>query len=124
MTNAERIVEALLNEEDAEEFMQDVGFDAARGGKMFTLANLDRIDGELDEFKRAVIRRTGEIMPALIKRGIVPEDRSFVISRLITYWLADNQYNPKLWDDSWAAIYKRMVNVIRADMGWGRNLNA
>ena len=123
MTQAEHIVSALLSEDDeAAEFMNNVGFDSTQQGKMFVLQKMNIIDGELDELKAAVIRRTAELMPNLVKRGIVDADRAHVIAKLLTYYIADQQYNPKLWDASWLKIYKQMVRVIKADTGWGRTL--
>lgn len=123
MTQSESIVDSLLQEVDADEFMRDVGFDPSRQGKMHILKGLDLIESDLQEFSRAVVRRTGELMPELVKRGVVREDQAKVVAKLMTYYLAEKHYHPKYWDESWSKIYRRMMSVIRADMPWGGSGN-
>jgi hypothetical protein len=92
--------------------MRDVGFDPERGGKMYTLKNLNLIESEL-------IRRTAQIMPELVKRGIVSENQGAIVSKFIIYLTALEAYDPKLWHKDWAPKVRRIANV-KNQMGWSR----
>jgi hypothetical protein len=120
MTPAEQAVAVLLEADgDDEAFLRDVGFDSTRDAAVYHLKNLDLIEEELELLKSAVIRRTGEIMPELIKRGIVNENQGPIVAKLLTYYIANQQYEPKLWHEMWQKNAKRIFNFIRGHMGWG-----
>jgi len=121
---AERIVAALLHEEDdADEFMRDVGFDPGYGKtQMITLHDLDLIKDELNDFRNAVIRRTAQIMPELVKRGICRADQTVVVAKLLSYYLADQQYNPKHWHTIWQKAAKRIYRYLPGNVGWAGGL--
>jgi hypothetical protein len=119
MTQAERIVGVLLQEDEAEEFMRDVDFDAGLGDKkMVILHDLDLIKSELNDFRNAVVRRTAQIMPELVKRGICREDQTGIIAKLLTYYLADQQYNPKHWHEQWQKAAKRIYRYLPGNVSW------
>lgn len=118
MTQAERIVDVLLNEEDAEEFMRDVDFDPTAGGKMIALHNLDLIKDELNDLTQAVIRRTAEITPVLVDRGVIQPNQTAILAKLITFYLADQQYNPKHWHEQWQKAAKRIFRWLPGNVGW------
>ncbi|MGV0949119.1 MAG: hypothetical protein ACOYB3_00295 [Azonexus sp.] len=116
MSQAERIVGVLLQEEDAEEFMRDVDFEP--GGQMLTLHNMDLVKDELNDFSRAVIRRTAQIMPELVKRGICREDQSAIVAKLLSYYLAELHYNPKRWHEQWQKAAKRIFRYLPGNVSW------
>lgn len=119
MKPAERIVGVLLQEEDADEFMRDVDFDAGLGSeKMVTLHDLDLIKGELNDFRNAVIRRTAAIMPELVKRGICNDTQTGIVAKLLSYYLADQQYNPKHWHEQWQKAARRIYRFLNGNVGW------
>lgn len=119
MKQAERIVDVLIQEDDAEEFMRDVDFEAGVGNnKMVVLHDLDLVKAELNDLRNAVIRRTAQIMPELVKRGICREDQAHVVAKLITYYLADLHYNPKLWHENWQKAAKRIYRFLNGNVGW------
>jgi hypothetical protein len=117
MTQAERIVSVLL-EEEPEEFMRDVSFDPAHGGEMVVMHNLDLVRDELDDLKNAVIRRTAEIAPKLVERGIIQPNQTAILAKLITFYLADQQYNPKHWHETWQKAAKKIWRWLPANVGW------
>lgn len=119
MKAAERIVGLLLQEEDADEFMRDVDFDAGIGaGKMTILHDVDLIKGELNDFRNAVIRRTAQIMPELVKRGICNDTQTGIVAKLLSYYLADQQYNPKHWHEQWQKAAKRIFRFLPGNVSW------
>jgi hypothetical protein len=116
MTQAEHIVGVLLQEEGAEEFMRDVDF--GPGGQMITLQHMDLVKSELNDFSRAVIRRTAQIMPELVKRGICREDQAPILAKLLAYYLADLHYNPKRWHEQWQKAAKRIFRYLPGNVSW------
>lgn len=115
MTQAEHIVGVLLQEEDAEEFMRDVDFE---GKNMVVLHDLDLIKGELNDFSKSVVRRTAQIMPELVKRGICREDQTGIVAKLLSYYLAELHYNPKRWHEQWQKAAKRIYRFLPGNVSW------
>lgn len=121
MNTADYIVNVLLEAEgddEAEDFMRNVGFDATRRGEMYTLPDLNLIEDELEQLKSAVIRRTGEILPKLVELGIVREDQSQILAKLVTYYLAAQQYDPKHWHENWQKAAKKIFRWIGSNASW------
>ena len=119
MTQAEHIVGVLLQEEGAEEFMRDVDFE---GKNMVVLHDLDLVKGELNDFSRAIIRRTAQIMPELVKRGICREDQTAIVAKLLSYYLAELHYNPKRWHAQWQKAARRIYRYLDGHVGWTSGL--
>lgn len=121
MNIAERIVSVLLEEEgddEAAQFMRDFGFDAQKGGAMIHMPNMDLAVQELDDLKHAVMRRTAEIYPKLVKRGIIQANQGPILAKLITFYLADQQYNPKHWHEMWQKAAKQIFRWLPANANW------
>lgn len=117
MTQAERIVSILLEAEgDAEEFMRDVTFYG--GSKMIVLDKLELIKDELGDLTNAVIRRTAEIAPKLIEKGIIQPGQTPILAKLLTYYLVDQQYNPKHWHEQWQRTAKRIYRWLPGNVNW------
>lgn len=116
MTQAERIVAVLLQEEDAEEFMRDVEFGPQ--GRMIILHDLDLIKDELSELSQAVVRRTAEIAPKLVERGIIEPTQTQILAKLLTFYLADQQYNPKHWHEKWQRAARRIYRWLPGNVNW------
>ena len=119
MSDTERIVKALL-EDEAEEFMRNVDF---QGDKLVTLHDMPLIKEELRTFTSSVIRRTAQIMPELVKRGIVRDDQAALVAKQITFYLADHAYNPKHWHEMWQRNYRKMVRFLSGNVGWAGSLS-
>jgi hypothetical protein len=115
---AEAIVRKLLGEvegDEAADFMRDVGFDR---GEMYTLQDLDIIKEELERFQQKVIKRTIQLMPHLVKRGIVENSQAHIVAKLVTYETATQEYDPKRWHEKWQKAWRKIRNVIRSSLGW------
>lgn len=113
----------LLNEEEgdeADEFMRNMGFDE-KGG-MYSLHGRADIEDDLERLKQAVVKRTAEIMPQLVQRGLVTNEQAHIVAKFVLFYTVSNSYDPKLYHVFWTKKYRQLRKYIDGHTGWSKSL--
>ena len=116
---ATALVKTLLHEADEDEaanFMQQ--FIPGEHGELYSVRDLDLVKEELQSFSDKVIKLTAQAMRLLVERGIVEPQQSHIVAKLITFELADREYNPKLWHDQWQKKARKIKNLVNSHLSW------
>lgn len=118
MSLAPYIVDALLLENDPEEFMNSLMRDPQGVQDLFQSHEIKLAGEELDTLKAAVIRRTAQIAPTLIEKGIISPRQIPLLAKYITFYLSNKHYDPRHWHGDWQQAARRISRFLNSNVSW------